>query len=1043
MSPQEPRRTNDLRGAQPAQDLDANSGRGGQDAMNPAPVTGRDVPRTVDSAANRGKGGSGSILPAIPGYTIEGEIGRGGMGVVYRAWHTELHRPVAIKMILGGKYTDPVAQARFQIEAEVIAAIQHPNVIQVFEFGRHDDQPYFVLELVGGGSLADRQEAAGPLAPKEAAALVAKLADGMAAAHEKGVVHRDLKPGNVLLTESGEPKITDFGLAKMGESDMTASGVIVGTPSYMSPEQAAGKRREVGTLTDVYALGAILYELMTGRRLFGGASVMETIYQVLNHEPSRPRTIDVRIPRDLETICLKCLEKDARKRYATTSELAADLRAFLAGWPIAARPIGLPERTWKWAKRNPARSAGIAAGFCLLLAATVAGLVIRQQVIASQKVIHASGLVPRLLDANTADVPTIVKDMEPYRRWTDPLLREAFDKPDATPRQKLHASLALLPVDPSQVDYLSGRLLQAEPQHEVLVVRDALAPYQDGLREMLWVVVEKPEKGKEAQRLRAAAALAKFNPESDRWARASPLVVEDLVREYAIFLGPWSEAFRPVKDSFLGPLGDIFQNRNPERTAERSLATDLLADYAADNLPVLADHLMKADEGQFRVIYEKFEKHGEKGLPLLTEVIDRQPSADWPSSDERRETLAKRQANAAVALFRLNQPGKVWPLLTHSPDPRVRSYLIHRLGPMRANPQTIIHRFEEESDVTVRRALLLSLGEFGPKELPADERLAMVPKVQDIYKGDADPGLHAAAEWLLRKWDQEAWLAQINQRWAKASRSIVVSGTKPQWHVNSQGRTFVVIPGPVQFLMGAPKSDPLRQGFEPPHRQRIDRSFAIAAKSVTLGEYRQFRDPAWDTAHTPTVDCPVVGQGWSGGAEYCNWLSSQEGIAENQWCYEVQGGVIKLKLGYLNLSGYRLPTESELEYATRAGAATCRYYGESEELLPKYGWYLKNSQLRTWPGGLLKPNDLGLFDTHGNVQNWCTERFRPELQADERVVYEDRDDEREVVPTVPRIFRGGSFLQAGKDLRSAARGYMEPTTRLSIFGFRVAKTIPR
>ncbi len=205
-------------------------------------------------------------------------------------------------------------------------------------------------------------------------------------------------------------------------------------------------------------------------------------------------------------------------------------------------------------------------------------------------------------------------------------------------------------MDGTQVAYLYGRLLDAEP-HEVPVIRDALAPHKDELLEKLWAVAVKPEKGKESQRLRAAAALAKYDPESEKWAKCSPLVVNDLVLENPVYLGQWSEAFRPVKKSLLAPLGDIFRDRNAERASERTLATNLLADYAADQPQVLADLLMDADEKQFAVIYPKFKDRGEQGLPLLTGEIDKKLPPDLPSSDDQRETLAKRQANAAVALL--------------------------------------------------------------------------------------------------------------------------------------------------------------------------------------------------------------------------------------------------------------------------------------------------------------------------------------------------------------------------------------------------------
>ncbi len=328
-------------------------------------VVGLTTPSGVMSAAP-------TILPEIPGYGVEAEIARGGMGVVFKARQLRLNRPVAIKMILGGKYHDPATHVRFTIEAEAVAQLDHPHVVGVYEFGTHENLPFFVLEYVSGGTLAGKLKRDGPSAPRVGAELVVKLADGIAAAHAKGIVHRDLKPANVLLTEAGEPKIADFGLAKIGQSDMTATGAVMGTPSYMSPEQAAGRVLEVGTHSDVYALGAILYELLTGRPPFRGDSVMATIQQVLTLEPNRLRVVDPTIPRDLETICLKCLEKDPRKRFPTADALAADLQAFLDGKPITARPVGTMEQTWKWMKRNPGLGAAVAAAVLALIVGSVA-----------------------------------------------------------------------------------------------------------------------------------------------------------------------------------------------------------------------------------------------------------------------------------------------------------------------------------------------------------------------------------------------------------------------------------------------------------------------------------------------------------------------------------------------------------------------------------------------------------------------------------------------------------------------------------------------
>jgi len=340
------------------------------------PVTISNNPAAGDGTATASPEGgtahASDSLPNIPGYLVEGVIARGGMGVVYRARHRRLNRPAAIKMILGGRYHDPMARIRFLVEAEAVAALDHPHVVHVHEFGTHENLPFFALEFVGGGTLAQKLARDGKPTTRAAAELVVKLADGIAAAHAKGIVHRDLKPANVLMTETGVPKVADFGLAKVGQSDITATGAVMGTPSYMSPEQAAGRPKEIGTPTDVYALGAILYELLTGRPPFRGESSMETIQQVLTREPDRPRAIDSTIPRDLETISLKCLAKEPTKRYATAAELATDLGAYLDGRPIAARPVGRTERAVKWVTRNPMVTAMAAA---VVLALTVGSTV--------------------------------------------------------------------------------------------------------------------------------------------------------------------------------------------------------------------------------------------------------------------------------------------------------------------------------------------------------------------------------------------------------------------------------------------------------------------------------------------------------------------------------------------------------------------------------------------------------------------------------------------------------------------------------------------
>ena len=286
-------------------------------------------------------------LPQVSGYEIEAVLGRGGMGIVFRARHLRLNRLVALKMLLGGTYAGPHERARFQREAEAVAGLRHENVVRVYDVGDHEGRPYFTMELVEGGSLAQKLAGA-PQPAREAARMVATVAGAVGAAHQGGVVHRDLKPANVLLTADGTAKVSDFGLARRleGGTALTQSGVVMGTPSYMAPEQARGQAQASGPAVDVYALGAILYELLTGRPPFRGETAAATLQEVITRDPVPPSRLNARVPRDLETICLKCLEKDPRRRYSSAQALADDLRRCLAGEPIVARPVGAAERAW-------------------------------------------------------------------------------------------------------------------------------------------------------------------------------------------------------------------------------------------------------------------------------------------------------------------------------------------------------------------------------------------------------------------------------------------------------------------------------------------------------------------------------------------------------------------------------------------------------------------------------------------------------------------------------------------------------------------------
>jgi tetratricopeptide (TPR) repeat protein/tRNA A-37 threonylcarbamoyl transferase component Bud32 len=394
--------------------------------------TARLVGKHTHAKANELTAGIERKLPQIAGYEILEELGRGGMGVVYKARHVKLDRVVALKMILAGGQASRQDHIRFLTEARAVAAIHHPGIIQVYEIAIHDGLPYFAMEFCEGGSLASRLSGT-PLPPREAAHLVEQIARAVQAAHDKGIVHRDLKPGNALLDAAGQPKVTDFGLARKieGGSGLTHTGAVLGTPSYMAPEQARGSKT-VGVPADVYALGAVLYECLTGRPPFKAATHIDTVFQVLADEPVPPSRLNPQVPRDLETICLKCLEKDLHRRYTSAAELGDDLQRFLDCEPIHGRRVRLWERGAKWVRRRPTAAALIgvlvAVGLALPFAAIQFSAQLAQRREAEQK----------RLDEARAEVHDLhVRGQTAGRSedWTqaERLLDRALDKIDAEP----------------------------------------------------------------------------------------------------------------------------------------------------------------------------------------------------------------------------------------------------------------------------------------------------------------------------------------------------------------------------------------------------------------------------------------------------------------------------------------------------------------------------------------------------------------------------------------------------------------------------------
>lgn len=992
---------------------------------------------------------AGPVLAGFADYELIAEVARGGMGVVYRARQISLNRVVAVKMILAGQLASQSDVLRFRSEAEAAANLQHPNIVSIYEVGEYGGQHYFSMQFIDGRSLTELVRD-GQLPARKAVEIVRTVADAVQYAHDQGILHRDLKPSNILIDRHGEPHLTDFGVAKRlsGESQITATGAILGTPGYMPPEQAAGKR-EVGPAADVYALGGILYESLTGRPPFKGERVVDVLMQVMNSEPVSPRVLNPSVPEDLATVCLKCLQKEPHRRYATASALSADLGRWLEGEPIEARPIGRLERTWRWCRRNPL-VAGLLA--TLVLIGVAAFVSVTSQWLVAQSALRrmqqaqaerAMAQVDALMKAAPDSLSSLLDSLEPYQEQIAPRLRELLARQDLSDVERLRASLALLPLDPSQAAYLRERLLSVGPD-ELLAVREALYPYRDQLREGLWAVLNDARRPP-AERFAAGLVLAGYDPDIDgdpsrQWQASAAFLTEKLLE--AIGSNPSSyepllAALRPARGILLEPLTAAFRDEQ-QPDSVRDFATNILVDYAADRPPVLAELLLDADPRQFQAIKPVLARSSSDATTILQSELARESGPDVTERD--KDHFARRQANAAIALLQLGVTEPLWPLLKHSEDPRLRSWLVERLAALGTDPALLAARLKNENDTTARRAIILALGSYDPADVPAELRNAILEHCTALYPSDPDGGMHSAIEWLARRWGESNRL--------DAAAIAADSQTTPRWITAVEGHTLVVIDGRSTFKMGSPSREPQRSVAERPRPMTIGRSFAMATKEVTVEQYLNFCRatkapiPLYTRMHSPVGDGPMIMVTWYRAAQYCRWLSQQAGIPEEQMCYppldEIKEGMTPYP-DYLERTGFRLPTEAEWEFAARAGTTSSRSFGNSEELLSHYAYYLLNGEDRAWPCGSLKPNDLGLFDMYGNVWEWCQDRWTSYWETSAK---EDRPDPTPIRDSENRVIRGGSFESPAKFVRSAFHDRSEkPIAASDEYGFRVVRTV--
>jgi hypothetical protein len=564
-------------------------------------------------------------LPGLIGrFEIRRFLGEGGFGRVYEAFDPSLKRPIALKVARPEQLLRDNAVERFLREARAVAHLMHPHIVTVFDSGQDGPHHYIASALVPGQSLSSILSALPPgkLFPtREAVTIVRKLAEALAYAHRNGIIHRDVKPGNVLLDLNGEPYLTDFGLAARQDDPqkLTKDGMIMGTPEYTAPEQWRGQAEAA---SDQYSLGCMLYELLTGQAPFSGFSTEHYLLLHTHHVATAPRRVNPDLPRDLETITLKCLNKDPASRYRDCQALADDLRRWLEGEPVQARPPGPAERLVKWARRSPA----LATALCALAVLTlVAGTIITWQwqtaVAALSRAEHeqrqrALAQVQALRDAAPAAVPSILAELQANAREILPRLRELHEQ-EQEQAKRMRLALALVEDEVVRSELANG-LITVEDPAEVQLVRDALQPYGDEFVDRLWKK-SADEKAPPGERFRALVGLAGFDARSSRWEKSAREVIGDLVGANPLHLGLWVQMFRPVRAALVEPLGEVFRGKRfPE---QRQVAATILADYAADRPDVLAELLLDADPQQYARLRPILERHRQQAEQRMRRAL--------------------------------------------------------------------------------------------------------------------------------------------------------------------------------------------------------------------------------------------------------------------------------------------------------------------------------------------------------------------------------------------------------------------------------------
>ncbi len=1004
------------------------------------------ITKLDDPAASRFQKKETPLPDRISRYETISLLGEGSFGLVVKSHDPKLDRKVAVKIQKITAFGSSPRIDRFAREARAAAQLRHPNIIPVFEYGEFAENHFIVYQFVQGHTL--RQWAIEKQADiRQKVAIVAQIADALDYAHTCGIVHRDIKPANILVDDHDRPHIADFGCARreQGEETQTVDGAMMGTPAYMSPEAAAGRANLADGRTDIWSLGVILFELLSGERPFRG-KLSEILYAVQHDPAKRLRQVDRSLPVDLETICDTCLQQDPEKRFSTAAELAADLRRWLDGVPIKSRRTSVVVRSWKWAKRNRAVASLLSVVAIILVMATIAS-VIYSSILQNKQNDLVDSQLDSLETASPDSLAMIIGNLETLGAGVSERLKSSLSEPVTSPRALARYQLA------------AYRLVKSNGSDNSRLVRSIAEYLPDASPGELTVMVEllKSELAKQSdffwniandvnentnRRLRSGCVLAQVDSTDPRWKSASAFVISDLLDQDSQSLKTWTTMLRPVAAELKPELELIFESRE---AGTRERAAEILGGLFFDDPDYLCELGERGEPNQLKQLIVGLENNRLLALEQLR--LRKKELVDHESISE--------STNIDLMLAHLGDTSALRQRMEHSDDLTLQTALIHHSALAGISVDLFRDQVTNHHQVSANQlvAAIASLGQYDERQLYLIQRRAISEKLVEIFKENPDSGVHSMSEWLLKHWGFEDEL--------KNARSDVQTA-KPRdgfdWHEDPNGLCFAIF-GPVEkFEMGRPDIE--TETFELGKHQTVSipYRFGVATREITAREFLDFEDrlvekwnqygdqPNEDQADdwqkkinrlrrnqidrkVEISDSPMSKVKWHEVALFCNDLTDDfESEDDVRKVYNVEFGKIEFTVrpfgSIRDTPAIRLPTGTEWEYACRAGTSTKYFFGRQPKWMKDYGWNINNSGDNLMPVATLKPNRFGIFDTHGNVMEWCHNSLET---SDQKFVPEIRDQGADEAPSDMSVYKR---RQRARDIK------------LRTLGFRVARTYP-